>query len=137
MAKNRNFDEVRQFDLVVRSAYPDRVYRVYYSFPLRKWLEHADGEKLAIQRERWLQEKWEIVGSVETVISQPKSEAPEPASRTDTDRLEWLEHNAWDVWRYDGGDCVFAIKGSAGNDISTGNTLRAPIDAAMDKERGK
>ena len=59
------------------------------------------------------------------------------SGRTDTARMEWLERNAWDVWRYDGGDCKFAIKGGVGQELATGDTIRAAIDAAMDaEERG-
>lgn len=59
------------------------------------------------------------------------------SGRTDTERLEWVEHNGRDIWRYTCDFLVMTKKDTKPSDGATGATLRAAIDAAMDaEERG-
>ncbi|MBF0858200.1 hypothetical protein HKD24_03100 [Gluconobacter sp. LMG 31484] len=59
------------------------------------------------------------------------------SGRTDTERLDWLECNGRDIWRYTSGFLVMTKKDIKPSDGMSGETLRAAIDAAMDaEERG-
>lgn len=56
--------------------------------------------------------------------------------RTDTERLDWLDRNGRDIWRYTCGFLVMTKKDTKPSDGSKGQTVRDAIDAAMDGERG-
>jgi len=129
--KNRNFDEVQVgttvgFDKAPWIAAPTITIT-------QKILDGWDviAAKEPFKPHLFSSTLWKKYGGY--IISQPETKAPEqPAARTDTERLNWLENVPFaDVARYDAGWLIAVDRVSLTSDQPT---LRAAIDAAMDAE---
>ncbi|WP_029606394.1 hypothetical protein [Kozakia baliensis] len=128
MTKNRNFDEIH-VGTVVGFDGAESIYRnIPYLITGKDgdgWIMQAVAGDGAVTPRYVGISGWEMFGGY--IIGQPKSKAPEqPVTRTDTDRLEWLEKQTQ-------GARAGILVGAFRSIIP----LRAAIDAAMDKESGK